>query len=75
MQSKIQQLLVEKNGIPEEEKRRVTSDHKSQYQHPIILDNKKKRKREKLSLENSKETILKKRKLSFLSCKKCFKIR
>ena len=32
VQYEIQQLLFETNGIPEEEKRRVVSSHKSQYQ-------------------------------------------
>ena len=43
----IQQLLVENNGIPEEEKRRVMSAHKTEYQHPVILDNIKKNKERK----------------------------
>ena len=32
VQYEIQQLLFETSGIPEEEKRRVVSSHKSQYQ-------------------------------------------
>ena len=75
VQYEIQQLLVENNGIPEEEKRRVTSTHKSEYQHTVILDNKNKRKREKQSQGNSKGTTSKKRKLSCLSCLKSFKTR
>ena len=43
MKCEIQQLLVENNGIPEEEKRRVMSAHKTEYQHPVILDNIKKK--------------------------------
>ena len=39
MQYEIQQLLVESNGIPEEEKRRAVIAHISEYQHAVILDN------------------------------------
>ena len=73
MQYKIQQLLVESNGIAEE-----VSAHKSEYQHfrtSVILDNQNKRKREKQAQENSEGTPSKKRKLSFLSCLKSFQIK
>ena len=77
MQYEIQQLLVESNGIPEQEKRRVVSAHKSEYQHAVILDNQNKRKRErqaqgKESKGTSKGTPSRKRKLSFRSCFKYF---
>ena len=72
VQYEIQQLLLERNGTPEEEKRRVVSAHKSEYQHAVILDVQNKRKRERQTQGNSKGTPLKKRKLSFLSCSKSF---
>ena len=56
----IQQLLVESNGITEEEK--VASDHKSEYQHAVILDNQNKRKRERQAQGNSKGKELLQRK-------------
>ena len=74
VQYEIQQLLVESNGIPEEEKRRVVSAHKSKYRHADILDKQNKRKRERQAPGNSKGTSSKKRKLSFLSCLKSFQV-
>ena len=47
MQDEIQRLLVQSNGTPEEEKRRVVNAHKSEYQHAVILDNQNKRRRER----------------------------
>ena len=72
VQYEIQQLLVEYNGIPQEEKRRVLSAHKSEYQHAVILDNQNKRKRERQAQGNSRRTLSKKRKLPFLSCLNSF---
>ena len=72
VQYEIQKLLLENNGIQEEEKRRVVSAHKSEYQQAVILDIQNKRKRERQAQENSKGTYSKKRKLSFLSCLKSF---
>ena len=63
MQYEIQQRLVESNGIAAEEKGRVVSARKSEYQHTVILDNQNKRKRGKQAQGNSKGTPLKKKKL------------
>ena len=41
MQYEFQELSVESNGIPEEEKSRVVSAEKSEYQHEFILDKQK----------------------------------
>ena len=51
------------------------SAHKTEYQHPVILDNIKKNKERKHWQGNSRGTTLKKRELSFLSCLKSVKIR
>ena len=66
VQYEIQQLLVKSNGIPEEEKCRVVSVHKCEYQDAVILDNQNKRNRERQAQGNRKGTPSKKRKLSFL---------
>ena len=47
MQYQFQELLLESNGIPEEEKSRVGSAEKSEYQHEFILDKQKQKKRER----------------------------
>ena len=72
LQYEIQQLLVETNGIPEKEKRRVVSSHEFEYQHAVILNNQNKRKKEKQAQGISKGTPSKKRILSFLGCLKFF---
>ena len=41
MQYEFQELLVESTGIPEEEKSRVVSAEKSEFQHEFILDKQK----------------------------------
>ena len=41
MHYEFQELLVESNGIPEEEKSRVESAEKSEYQHEFVLDKQK----------------------------------
>ena len=47
VQYEIQEILVDSSGIPQKEKQRVVSSHKSEYQHAVILDKQnKKRKRE-----------------------------
>ena len=63
VQYEIQETLVDSSGIPEKEKQRVVSAHKSEYQHAVILDRQnKKRKREKQTQENSKKMPPKKNK-------------
>ena len=61
VQHEIQEILVDSIGIPEIEKQRVVSAHKSEYQYAVILDRQnKKRKMEKQAQENSKRAPPKK---------------
>ena len=45
VQYKIQEILVDSSGIPEKQKQRVVSAHKSEYQHAVILDRQNKKRK------------------------------